>query len=91
MYNDPGPKYPSFHTLVGLPNAYVLFACGSKLAPKPVPPAVLSKYATSTATAFAVTLIPPPAPTLIFALPLVAPPVKPSPATTAVMSAPPNA
>ena len=70
-YNDPGPIYTSFHTLVALPSECVLLAAGSKFAPKPVPPAVLSKNASFTAKLTA---------------PELPPPDKPLPAVTALIS-----
>ena len=69
----------------------MLFALGSKFAPKPVLPAVLSKYATLTAISSALTVIPLPAPTFNVASPEAAPPVKPDPAVMAVISPSPKA
>ena len=59
----------------------MLFALGSRLAPQPVPLAVTSKYATSTATSFALAVIPLPPTTLNVLLAVMSPPpVKPVPA-----------
>ena len=66
----------------------MLFDAGIIFASQPEP---VSKYAVLTATSFALTVIPLPAPTTNVASPEVASPVKPAPATIPVISPSPNA